>query len=463
MSEDLYLRFAALLAAALLVPSVTFVMFAVAHKNMPFWRYTGAGLFCVFFASALSAARDVLPATLHVYTGNILVGVGYFLTLRSLRYVYQCSKWQRIDVAILFAYVGSVFLVNAVYSFYEARVVLVSSVIVTYSAMFSFIMYYSNHAPSRIAAVMVIGFSVFNSVFATTRLLAALPGTDATFSLAFWDPVFFVWSIAATFMFALAQFINGNVLIQQEHIQALEETKRRLERERKLANELASSNDEQQNLQKLLLHEFKRPLSALQAALQVNDSKKTPIDPEKVERLRVLTEQASTYLEGIAQYQDIAELFDAPNWSLVTVSEVARDVATKWGVEVKVDNALENQTIQCDPLLLDIAVGNLVENAQKFSRTSAGVSVSIESVGGKLRLDVEDDGPGIPNTEWEQVWQKFYKLDTETKSALTGCGLGLYIVAEVARVHKGHASVVSTQPSVVRLELPLTEKASADD
>jgi signal transduction histidine kinase len=300
-------------------------------------------------------------------------------------------------------------------------------------------------------------------VFATTRLLAALPGTDAAFSLAFWDPVFFVWSIAATFMFALAQFINGNVLIQQEHIEALAETQRRLDRERELARDLARSNSEQQNLQKLLLHEFKRPLSALQAALQVNNRKKTPMDAHKVERLRVLTTQASTYLEGISQYQDIAELFDAPNWSLVTVSEVAQDIAIKWGVKVMVHDKLENHTIQCDPLLVDIAISNLIENAKKFSRTPAGVTVSIESVGGKLRLDVQDDGLGIPSTEWEQVWQKFYKLDTETKNALTGCGLGLYIVAEVARVHKGHASVVSTQPSVVRLELPLTENASADE
>ena len=187
------------------------------------------------------------------------------------------------------------------------------------------------------------------------------------------------------------------------------------------------------------------------------------IDEEKMERLRVLAQQASTYLEGIAQYQDISELFEAPNWSLVTVSEVARDVATKWGVEVVVANKLETHTIQCDPLLLDIAFGNLVENAKKFSRTPAGVSVSIEVDESKLRFDVQDDGPGIPNAEWEQVWQKFYKLDAETKNALTGCGLGLYIVAEVARVHKGHASLVSTQPSVVRLELPMTQKASTDE
>lgn len=463
MTEDLYLRFTALLAAALLVPSVTFLMFAVAHKNMLFWRYVGAGLFCVFLASALSAARDVLPASMYVYAGNILVGVGYFLTLKSLRFVYQCSRWQRIDLTILIVYVGAVFLVNAVYGFYEARVILVSTVIIAYSLLFSFVLYHSHAFPSRIAAVMVLGFSVFNSLFATTRLLAALPGTDVVFQLAVWDPVFFVWSIAATFMFALAQFINGNALIQQEHIEALVETQRRLERERKLSDDLARSNEEQQNLQKLLLHEFKRPLSALQAALQVNNTKKTPMDADKVERLHVLTKQASTYLEGIAQYQDISELFAAPNRRFVTVSEVAGDIATKWGVKVVVADKLEEQTFQCDPLLLDIAVGNLVENAKKFIRTPAGVSVSIKVDKGKLRFDVQDDGPGIPNAEWEQVWQKFYKLDAETKNALTGCGLGLYIVAEVARVHKGHASVVSTEPSVVRLELPMTEKVTADE
>ena len=178
-------------------------------------------------------------------------------------------------------------------------------------------------------------------------------------------------------------------------------------------------------------------------------------------RLRVLTEQANTYLEGIAQYQDIAELFEAPSWSLITVSEIAQDIATKWAVEVATDDQLEDQALKCDPLLVDIAISNLIENAQKSCNTPAGVSIRLERVNDLLRLDVQDDGRGIPKAEWQNIWQKFYKLDTEAKSALTGCGLGLYIVDQVAKVHGGHASVVSTKPSVVRLELPLA--AGGDD
>ena len=214
-------------------------------------------------------------------------------------------------------------------------------------------------------------------------------------------------------------------------------------------------------MQKLLLHEFKRPLSALHAALQVNESAKTAINADRMERLRALTKQANTYLEGIAQYQDIAELFEAPSWSLITVSEIAQDIATKWAVEVATDDQLEDQALKCDPLLVDIAISNLIENAQKSCNTPAGVSVRLERVNDLLRLDVQDDGRGIPKAEWQHIWQKFYKLDTEAKSALTGCGLGLYIVDQVAKVHGGHASVVSTKPSVVRLELPLA--AGGDD
>lgn len=172
----------------------------------------------------------------------------------------------------------------------------------------------------------------------------------------------------------------------------------------------------------------------------------------------MLTQQATTYLEGISQYEDVAELFKTPNWSFVHVEEIARDIATKWSVQVAVEDQLEGKVLKCDLLLVDIAIGNLLDNAKKFSKTPTGVSVRLERDNDLMRLDVQDDGPGIPKGEWQHIWQKFYKLDGETKSAMTGCGLGLHVVNQVAKLHDGNASVVSTEPSVIRLELPLVAK-----
>ena len=183
----------------------------------------------------------------------------------------------------------------------------------------------------------------------------------------------------------------------------------------------------------------------------------------KIDRLRILTHQASSYLEGISQYEDVSELFNAPNWNLVHVSEIANDIKTKWDVRVIMDDQLGSQELLCDPLLLDIAAGNLIENAKKFAKTLESVSVRLEFFAGQIRLDVEDDGPGVPTAEWENIWQKFYKLDDATSNVLTGCGLGLYIVDQVAKVHGGHTNVVSENPSVIRLVLPLKHKAASDD
>ncbi|PWG15624.1 ATP-binding protein [Salibaculum griseiflavum] len=462
MTEELYLRFAALLAAALLVPSVTFAMFAVAHRDMPFWRYASAGMFLIFVASALSAIRDVLPGLLSLTVSNLLVGAGYYLNLKSVLSIYQLTNWRRLDEAALIIYGAAVIIVIIFFNTYENRVVVVCIGIVFFSTAFGLSVYRSVAKDMRLGRLMLMGFSTANVIFAAARLLSATPMTDGLFLLRIWDPVFFIWSIAATFLFALAQFINGNAIIQRENLKALQEAKRRLEHEKELSIQLAMANEEQQNLQKLLLHEFKRPLAAIQAALQAQSSKDAVLDQSKALRLDALTAQATEYLEGISQYQDVAELFAEPNWSHLPVVQIARDITTKWGVEVSSEPALAFQELRCDPLLVDIAISNLIENAQKFGSGAQGVSVRIGSVGGNVQIDVEDDGPGIPKAEWSKVWRKFYKLDDETPSALTGCGLGLHVVDQVARAHEGAAYVVSDKPSIIRLELPLAREDGAD-
>lgn len=461
MAEDLYLRFAALLAAALLVPAVTFLMFSVIHKNVFLWRYASAGLFMVFVASALSSLRDFLPSFMSLLLSNLFVGVGYYLCLKSVRSVYGYVSWKYgWDEAILVLCCAGVIFVNVFYNTYEHRVIVISFIVIIFSFFLGLVPYYLGKSVSYLASVMLVIFSVSNAAFATGRLLAALPATDQIFEIGFWDPLFFIWSIAGTFLFSLAQFINGYTIIQRQNHKSLREAKLLLQNEQTLSRQLTTATEEQQNLQKLLLHELKRPLSAIQAALQSQRPQDTTLSRAKLERLQILTSQATAYLEGISQYQDISELFSAPNWAQVAVGQIAQDISTKWGVRVSSEHEIDGSMLSCDPLLIDIAISNLIENAQKFGSGVEGVSVRIGSANGKLNIDVEDDGPGIPEIEWQNVWRKFYKLDTETPSALTGCGLGLYVLARVAQAHGGGAYVVSETPSVIRLQLPLIVKAN---
>jgi signal transduction histidine kinase len=455
VANEFLQRFEVLLAVALLIPAIALALLAVLHKEIIFWRYASSGMLLISCATALSGVSDLTATVELILVSNLLCILGYYLCSKSIRQIYDFKHWRWLEEAGLLVFSIAVILVLWNSNSYEYLAATLSLCILYFLVFWGVLAARSWRHEKSVATAMIIILSITYGGVTAARALAALQVNHFLPALPFWDLIFIMCSLAVTFLFALAQFLYGNDLIQRQNVQQLQQVTNYLAKERELTSKLQDANKEQKNLQKLLLHEVKRPLSAIHAALQVNESTTTAINADRMERLRLLTTQANTYLEGIAQYQDIAELFEAPNWSLIAVSEVAQDVATKWGVGVVTDEQLLDQTLKCDSLLVDIAISNLVENAKKFSKTPAGVSVRLERVNGLLRLDVQDDGPGIPKAEWQHIWQKFYKLDTETKSALTGCGLGLHVVDQVAKVHSGHASVVSTRPSVVRLELPL--------
>ena len=80
------------------------------------------------------------------------------------------------------------------------------------------------------------------------------------------------------------------------------------------------------------------------------------------------------------------------------------------------------------------AVSNLVNNAARFA---GQVNVSAAKRKGSLRIAVEDDGPGIPEEEWEHVFRPFYRVDHARNQDAGSTGLGLAIARDIARIHGG--------------------------
>jgi signal transduction histidine kinase len=87
--------------------------------------------------------------------------------------------------------------------------------------------------------------------------------------------------------------------------------------------------------------------------------------------------------------------------------------------------------IEADPKLLFEALSNLMDNAIKFTPPGGKIAVRLEP---GPRIVVEDDGPGVPEDEREAVLQRFYR--SERDKAVPGSGLGLSIVAAIARLHR---------------------------
>ena len=92
------------------------------------------------------------------------------------------------------------------------------------------------------------------------------------------------------------------------------------------------------------------------------------------------------------------------------------------------------------------AIANLVDNSIKHGRAGGQVVVAIQNVDGTPVISISDDGPGIPADEYEHVFKRFYRL--EHSRCTPGNGLGLSLVAAVARLHGARIEMLDNSPGL---------------
>ena len=134
----------------------------------------------------------------------------------------------------------------------------------------------------------------------------------------------------------------------------------------------------------------------------------------------------------------------------------ARDRAAAKGLTVDVTSPPGARTIVVgDPGLLRQLIGNLVDNAIKFTAVG-GVEVVVEQAGGRALIEVRDTGPGIDQSIADRLFDRFFRGDPARARSVEGTGLGLAIVRSIARVHGGTVSAAGRPEggSVFLVSLP---------
>jgi signal transduction histidine kinase len=136
-------------------------------------------------------------------------------------------------------------------------------------------------------------------------------------------------------------------------------------------------------------------------------------------------------------------------------------------VRARVESAGGEITSELEPLLcavideeaLTIAVSNLLENAVKYGGRAPRVRVRLAVEHGRAVLEVSDTGEGIPAEEAPFVFDMFYRAGDELSRTSPGTGLGLYLVRQIVRAHRGTVRIASTGPegTTFRVELPGAE------
>ncbi len=190
-----------------------------------------------------------------------------------------------------------------------------------------------------------------------------------------------------------------------------------------------------------IAHDLRTPLTRLRAQLHRVQQQTNANDPRASTIERCIVD-VDALLDRFRALLRISELEDMRRRvafgdvdlreTLERVHELYAPLAEEKHITFMLD-AKALPTVQADAALLFEAIGNLVDNAIKFSPDNATVRLTAEVHEEGVRIDVIDSGPGVPESERDAVMRRFYRSERATGDG--GYGLGLPLVAAIARLH----------------------------
>ena len=209
-------------------------------------------------------------------------------------------------------------------------------------------------------------------------------------------------------------------------------------------------------------HELRTPLTALRQFIEILQGK-AGSEPEtrteflgesqrQLERLQWMTGHLLdlSRLEGGVAALDVAkhDLSDLLQEALSPFRSTA--AAKQIELRLSVPDGLDS--IWCDRTSLGMALANLLDNALKFTQPGGFVELAASAEAHATLLTVSDSGPGIPPSDLERIFERFYR--GEISEQLPGVGLGLAIVKSAVEAHGGNVSVENRDGAFFTIELP---------
>lgn len=217
-----------------------------------------------------------------------------------------------------------------------------------------------------------------------------------------------------------------------------------------MAEHLQRSLSIQREMVRAVSHELRTPVARLRFGLEmIGDAETDAARRKYMEGMDSDIQDLDKLVDEMLTYARLEQGAPALNFQQVDLNELIDQVITELAplrASVRVEHGPSRDAldgggacVEAELRYLHRALQNLVSNAMRHAESRVRVSYQIGSQ--RCRVDVEDDGPGVPEEAWEHIFTPFLRLDDSRTRASGGHGLGLSIVRRITYWHSGRAQI----------------------
>jgi signal transduction histidine kinase len=214
-------------------------------------------------------------------------------------------------------------------------------------------------------------------------------------------------------------------------------------------------------------HELRSPLTSVQGFAELLMMERDSLTPRQVETVEIILDNCRHLVRLLNDLLDLARS-DAGRLMIrprpTAIGPLVEDVVRTLRAQTKTSGQTLTERIDPDLPVIDTEpdrirqiLVNLLTNAHDYSPEGASIEVFARVADGEVQIDVSDNGPGIPPTQMEHIFERFVRGDAGLTQRVGGTGLGLAISKSLVELHGGSLTVASEvgRGSTFSVRLPL--------
>jgi two-component system sensor histidine kinase CpxA len=217
----------------------------------------------------------------------------------------------------------------------------------------------------------------------------------------------------------------------------------------------------QQRLISDVSHELRSPLTRLKLALDLARAETHNDLSPTLDRIEREAERLSGLVGMLLTLSRLEAGESMPQTSMVHLPDLLAEIAADVEIEAQSRGcsiALERMqecAVEGNQELLRSAFENVVRNAIRYTEPGTSVRISTKCEGSEVRIVVQDHGPGVPESELDNLFKPFYRVDTSRERRTGGVGLGLAIAERSIKLHNGKIRAGNLKAGGFQIEISL--------